>query len=465
MNLLSGGDVAIQRLTAEDRLMLWPDAVWPQDIGALVVLDGRNLLSPDGRFRLETARNFVAGRLHLVPRFRQLLYVPPQRLGGPLWVDDPTFDLAQHVNVTSVAGPGDEAGLLEATEELRRRRLDRARPLWEMWFLTGLEEGRVGLFVRTHHSIADGIAGVAMLAAFLDADEDAVASGPEPWTPHTGPTPAELIADRSEARRAAVRSAAISLAHPAASVRSLAAAWPALRELMGEGEAVTTSLDRMVGPNRALALVRADFATVKNVAHANDVKVNDVLLACTGGGIRRLLASRGESTDGLVLRVYVPVSLRHGRYEGARGNDIGQMVVPVPVGVADPSRRLLQIAAETAARKARVRPSLGQLPNRGLAGRLTLRLMDRHRVNVTTADLPGSPIPLYMAGARVLEMFPLLPLIARVSLGVGALSYAGQFEIMAVADGDSYPDLEIFADGLRDDLRALELNLPASAAA
>ncbi len=455
----------IERLTAEDRLMLWPDAVWPQDIGALAVLDGRKLFTAEGTFRLDSVREVVAGRLHLVPRLRQLVHVPPERLGGPLWVDAPAFDISQHVLVASIPAPGGEAELLEATEQIRRRRLDRARPLWEMWFLTGLAQGRVGMFVRTHHAIADGIAGVATLAAFLDFDETAVAAIPRPWTPQPPPTEAELLAARRGERRAALRKAAGSFAHPLASIRSGMAAWPALRELLLEAQPVTTSVDRIVGPSRALALVRTDFDAVRNVAHGFDVKVNDVLLACVGGGIRRLLTSRSERVDGLVMPVYVPVSLRHGQYEGARGNDIAQMVVPVPIGTADPARRLLLIAAETTLRKARVRPPLGKLPNRGLAGRLMLKLMDRHRVNVTTADLPGSPIPLYMAGARVLEMFPLLPLIARVSLGVGALSYAGRFAVMAVADGDGYPDLDVFASGFIDDFRTLERKLPLSSAA
>src|SRR5262245_42920557 len=119
----------MERLTAEDRLMLWPDKIWPQDIGALTVLDGTCLLDPDGRFRVELVRRAVESRLHLVPRFRQLLYQPRPGLGGPLWTDDPAFDIGQHVRVAPLPSPGDEAALLLATERLRRRRLDRSRPL------------------------------------------------------------------------------------------------------------------------------------------------------------------------------------------------------------------------------------------------------------------------------------------------------------------------------------------------
>lgn len=162
----------MERLTANDRVMLWPDAIWPQEIGALAVLEGTVLLDSSGEVRIEEVRRAVESRLHLVPRFRQLLYVPRPGLGGPLWVDATTFNLADHVRIAPLPAPGDEATLLSAVQRLRRRRLDRSRPLWEMWFLPGLPDKRVGLFVRMHHAIADGIAGLATVGAFLDPVPD-----------------------------------------------------------------------------------------------------------------------------------------------------------------------------------------------------------------------------------------------------------------------------------------------------
>jgi hypothetical protein len=132
----------VGRLTDEDQRMLWPDEIWPQEIGALAVLDG-GLAGPGGRVRAEAVGEVIAARLRLVPRFRQLLYVPRPGLGRPLSVDAPAFDLADHVRVVPVPAPGDEAALLRAAEQLRRVRLDRSRPLWQMWLLPGLPEGRV----------------------------------------------------------------------------------------------------------------------------------------------------------------------------------------------------------------------------------------------------------------------------------------------------------------------------------
>jgi diacylglycerol O-acyltransferase len=456
--------VTIERLTPEDELMLWPDEVWPQDIGALILMDDGGL--PDGRgtFRIDRARQAVAGRLHLVPRFRQLLYVPPRGLGGPLWVDAHAFDIRRHVQELPVPAPGDEEQLLLAIEQLRRRRLDRSRPLWEMWFLTGLADGGVALFVRMHHCMADGMAGVASMASFLDLEPDTSPSPPEPWTPAPMPTEAALLEDSRARRRASTRARLSALAHPVKGVRRMLGEWPAIRELLAERPLAATSLDRVVGQDRKLSLIRCELRSIKDTAHAHGAKVNDVLLAGIAGGLRALLSSRGEPVEG-VLRIYVPVSLHQGVRAAARGNLIAQMVVELPIGVADPITRLRQIAAETKERKSRTRPSLGKVPHRGIAGRLFLKLVDRQRVNVSSADIPGPESPLYFAGARLLEVFPMVQLLGKNSLTVGAMSYAGRFNMMVVADRDAYPDLDVFVSGMQTELSALIGELPKSAVA
>ena len=444
----------MERLTAQDQLMLWPDEIWPQDIGALAVLDGSSLLDTDGRFRIEAVREAVAARLHLVPRFRQLLYVPPRRLGVPLWVDAANFELSDHIVELRLPRLGDEAQFLLAIEQLRKQRLDRSRPLWQMWCLTGLPDRRVGLFVRMHHTIADGMAGVATVAKFLDAAPDAVTASPRAWTPEPMPTESELLQDKRRRRLQQIRRALSVLTHPVTSGRHLAAGWPAMRELLAERPLPATSLDRRVGPDRTLALIRSSLELIKKVGHTSDATVNDVLLTVAAGGLRALLKSREEPVE-QVLRIYVPVSLHHEPRAQARGNLIGQMVVPLPVGVSDPVLRLRLIANETVRRKARSRPSLGVVPHRGIAGRAFLKIVDRQRVNLTSADIPGPQVPQYFNGARLIEVFPIAPLIGKVSLAVAAMSYAGQFNITVIADRDTYPDLDILVAGVREELQAL----------
>lgn len=452
--------VTTERLTAEEQVVLWPDKVWPQEIGALGTFDGDGLLDRDGRFRIEAVRQAIAARLHLVPRFRQLLYVPRRGLGGPLWIDAPAFDLTSHVQVSPLPAAGDEAALLFATEQLRCR-LDRSRPLWQMWFLPGLPGNRVAMFVKMHHVIADGIAGVATIGTFLDPTPDAVTAPARPWTPEPAPTERALLADNLQQHAGELGRAVSVLTRPTATGQHLHAAWRAMRELHAAEPAPATSLNRVAGLDRSLALIRSSLDQVKHIAHAQNATVNDVLLTVTAGGLRELLRSRGELDDDLTVRIDVPVTLRpaQGR-DQARGNLIGQFVVPLPIGVADPGRRLAQIATETAARKAESHPSVGTMLRSRIARRALLKTLDRQPINVTSADVPGPQFPLYLAGAQLLEVFPVLPLVANVSLAVGAMSYAGQFNIMAVADKDTYPDLGVFAAGAKDGLRALAASTP-----
>jgi hypothetical protein len=159
-----GGTPVLERLTASDLfLLMWDDYGWSSDIGGLAIRDGTRLLDPDGRVRIAAVRTLLEPRLHLIPRFRQLLYRTREGLGWPLWVDTPRFDLADHVRVHPLAAPAGEAQLLAACQELARQRLDPARPLWELWLLPGLPDRRVGAYLRLHHALADG---AAALAAF-----------------------------------------------------------------------------------------------------------------------------------------------------------------------------------------------------------------------------------------------------------------------------------------------------------
>jgi diacylglycerol O-acyltransferase / wax synthase len=452
----------VDRLTDEDQRMLWPDEIWPQDIGVLAVLDGSGLVGPSGRVRIEAVREVIAARLHLVPRFRQLLYVPGPGLGRPLWVDAPAFDLADHVQVVPVPDPCDEAALLRAAEQLRRRRLDRSRPLWQVWLLPGLAEGRVGLVVKIHHVIGDATAGMAALGALLDPMPIAPAGPTQPWTPAPPPTARDLLADNLRHYARGLGHAASALTRPVTTARHARAAWTAVREVAAGPPAARTSLDRLAGAGRTLAPIRSSLDQARQIAHRHHATVNDVLLAVTAGGLRALLRSRGEPVGGLVVPIYVPITLRPAQQrDQARGNLTALMTVPLPVGVADPGRRLEQIAAETARRKAETRPSVGTVLHGPMPRRALLAVMSHQHVNLVSADVSGPPQPLYLAGARLLEVFPVLPLMGKTTLGVGALSYAGQFNMMAVADHDACPDLDVLAAAAREELQVL--TVPARA--
>lgn len=448
----------IERVSAEDQVMLAASEVWPQDVCALALLDGEVLFDVGGRFRTEAVRALIGSRLHLVPRFRQLISHPRRGLGAPLWVDAPTFDLAQHVQELPLEPPAGEAELLLAAEQLRRQRLDPSRPMWEMWFLTGLPDLRIGLLVKIHHTIADGLAAMTILSAFLDRTPRTQDTPLEPareWKPAPPPSELRLFADNLVRHIQAIGRGVAALVRPRATFRRLRDAWPAARELLAEEPASKTSIDRMVGPGRTFAVVRSSYLQARRAARTRGGTINDLLLAATAGGLRKLLIGRGEPVEGITLRLFVPVTLRHRLHGPAQGTEIAQMVVPIGLEGANPFTRLREIALETTRRKARTRTSLGTLFGGPLVRGLLLKAVVRQRVNVTTASVPGPIRPLSFAGAPVLEVFPLVALMGNVPLGIGAVSYAGTWNIGLAVDSDAFPDLEVLAAGVRDELSSL----------
>jgi diacylglycerol O-acyltransferase len=447
----------MDRLTPQDLMNLWPDDLgWPMDLGALAILDGVGLRDAQGRFDLEPVRTAVEGRLSLVPRFRQVLLAPRPGLGRPLWVDAQAFDVGDHVGVLPLVAGADERELLAAVEQLRSRRLDRSRPLWEMWLLPGLSRGRVGMFIRLHHTVADGVAGVATLGALLDEEPDVPGSPARPWTPRPPPTSLDLLLDNIRHRVAAVRHLLGLLARPVATARQVRLAWPAARTGLFDRSAPRTSLNRPVGAHRRFVLVRARLDSMRQIAHAHGGTVNDVLLAAVAGGARQLLLSRGDRVEGVVLRAFVPMSLHREGPGQARGNQDAVMVAHLPIGEPDDLARLRMIAAQTGPLKRTIHsPALNAFPS-GLVQRFFWRVAKHQRyVNLAITNVPGPSRPLYLAGAPVLELFPVAPISINMTLGIGALSYAGQFAITAIADRDACPDVDVFTDGLRSALQAL----------
>ena len=456
----------LDRLTASDLfLLLWDDYGWSTDIGGLAILDGDRLLDDQGRVRVDAICRHLEPRLHLVPRFRQLLYRPRRGLGWPLWVDAPSFNLADHIRVWPLAAPADQAQLLQASQELARRRLDPARPLWELWLLPGLPERRLGAVLRLHHVLADGPAAMAAFGALFDQTPDAPGLAAPPWTPTPVPSAGQLLRDNVHRRRKELGRGSSCLVHPRRTLRRARRALPAWREVLTEQPAPRTSINRPVGADRRLAVIHGRLDLTKQIAHSHQAKVNDVILTAVAGGLRQLLASRGEDVDGLVQRAMVTISQHQELSRQVHGNKPGWMMVPLPIGEPDPVRRLALIAAETAARKHQARPEAGSGIFRFVAGqRIWYRLFPRQRsVNLVVSNVPGPPVPLYLAGARLQEIYPMMPPMGNLTLVVAALSFAGQLNLTAVADRDSCPDLEVFVQGVRTALDGLASSVLAPA--
>ena len=456
----------LDRLSGSDLLMLQSEeAGWPMHIGVVAVLDGTFAVDTDGRFDIEAARRAVGRRLCRVPRFRQVLQVPPRLLGPPVWVDAPAVDLARHVHVRPLALLAGTAQLLRVVEELWSGRFDPARPLWEMWFLPGLTGGRVGVLLKVHHVVADGVGGMALLGALLDGDRAGSAAEPHPADRPPAAPPSTSALLRDQLRR--LRASGCALAHPVTLVRQMNRARLALREFDAVRRVPPTSLDRVVGPGRRIGVVSGRLDPVRDVAHAHGATVNDVLLTAVAGGLRALLLSRGEDVHDLHPLAYEPVTLLLRRRPGGRPDDVGMIFVPLAVGVADPLERLRAVTAATADRKRHVIPAPVGLPTRTrLVRRMMMRFAARQRwAAVYVADVPGPRTRLYLEGAELLELLPVVPIAGRTPIGVGALSYAGALGITVVADRDACPDIEIFTDGLRATLTGLAAVSPSRTAA
>ena len=414
----------------------------PMHVAALMILEGQ----PD----LDVLRGIFGRRLGRAPRLRQVLYRPPPGLGPPVWVDDENFDVRQHVRARPVPAPGDEASLLRACAELDAEPLDRSRPLWQMWLLTGLADGRCGVLIRLHHVVADGIAALGMLSVLSDPGTQAC--DPPPGAPGPVPGVTALAADQLRRQALLLRALAARLRRPRAMIARLGVLARQAGRLAREGRAPRVSLNVPVTGPRHVLLIRADLERARTVGHAHGGTVNDVVLAAVAGGARSLLRSRGELGPGLVLKASVAASVRDPADRRAAGNRVGVMIVPLPVAEADPDRCLARIAAATARRKT--------LPPYQPGGRLAQRwmaaVMSRQRlVNVLVSNLPGPAAPLRLGGARVLEMFQIGVVQGNLTVSVGALSYAGQLNLGIAADAAAVPDAEAFAAGLSDTLSTL----------
>jgi diacylglycerol O-acyltransferase / wax synthase len=437
------------RLSLADRSNLRMErAETPAHVAGLCVVEARPLLDASGELDLATIRRRLDRRLVRVPELRRVVHRPRPLCGPPLWVDDPSFSIDRHVHSVAVAPPGDETSLLEAAELLLRPPLDRSRPLWELWFLTGLAGGRLGVLFKIHHAVADGLAAIALIASLLDFEPDAPDPPLEAWTAAPAPAALALLADSARCRAA---SAASKLGHPVRLARGIAAAMADTAGMFrGFSAAPRTSLNALPGAARHVRAVHLDLERARAVAHAHGAKVNDVVLAVVTGGVRELLRARGELLDGMELKVSVPATLRRADAARELGNAVGVIIVPVPAGEPDAVRRLEGIAAATRAAKAAQHPAyaeglMGWLAAVGLSRPLVTR---QRMVNFFVTNVPGPRDALYVLGARIEDVMPVTGLAGNVTLVFAALSYRGRLNVVVDADAGACADVDVLVAGM-----------------
>jgi diacylglycerol O-acyltransferase / wax synthase len=458
-------DSRFRRLSRFDRVFLRlerPDL--PEHVAGLCVLEATPLLDARGELDLERIERRLERRLVRVPELRRVLHNTPPLCGLPLWVDDPRFSIAHHIHAAPVRPPGDEAGFLATAELLLRPLLDRSRPLWELWFVTGLQGGRLGLVFKIHHVIADGLAAVALVGALLDLDPDAPDPPAESWSPQPVPSARALLADSTRHR---VSAATAVLRHPVRVARKAAADAAGAVDMFRKARSAAprTSLNGLPRLGRRLRAVHLDLQAARAVAHAHAATVNDVLLCVVAGGVADLLAARGEEVEGLELKASVPATLRSADSAREMGNAAGAIVVGLPAGERDPFRRLEAVAASSRAAKAEQQRAAAQgvFGLLGASSLLIRWLTQRQRmVNFFVSNVPGPPVPLHLLGARLENVMPVIGLAGNITLMFAALSYCGRLSLVVNADRPAYPDLDVLVGGV--ELACRELGVEAEAA-
>lgn len=458
----------VARLTVVDRMFLHDErAEWPCHFGGLAVVDGRALLDGSGRLPLDELRDCLGRRLAAIPDLRQRIHVPGRLQGGPLWVDDPRFSVERHFHEAVVPSPGGNAELLEAAARAYASVLDRSRPLWELWLLTGLSDGRIGILLKLHHAVADGPAAVALMAGLFDVDRNGRDSIALPWTSQPAPGRRALLADNASSKLRTLARGVASLTHPLRVLSAVRVSILVLRRALGQQGAPRTSLNGVVGAGRRIRSVRFDLVAMKDVAHLHGGKLNDVVLAVWSGGLRQLLLSRGEAVEGIELKVGQAVSLRRPSGDQAIDNQAGSIVLPLPVGEADAARRLDRIVATTRRTKAIQRPAAIMNAMAAMSGTPLGQYLNLHQraVNVMVTNVVGPPVPMYVLGAPILEILPIIQLVGNVGLTLCAFSYAGRVSLVVTADAGGFPDIDELIRGMELDWQSLSSTSPEELAA
>ena len=429
-------------------------------VGAILLFEGP---PPDYQDFLDG----IESRMHLTPRYRQKLAFPRFEMGRPMWVDDPCFNLEYHVRHTALPSPGSFDQLLKLAGRIYSQRLDRSKPLWETWLVQGMETNRFALITKTHHSMIDGVAGVDLASVLFDVEPVPRHVEPEPWTPQPVPSDAELIAEGVKgvvkAPFGAAQRAIQAVQSPGRTARQVRDAAEALGEVAwaGVNPAPSIPLNVPIGPHRRLDRVRASLDDLKRIKNELGGTVNDVVLTVVAGALRRWLRSRGVRTEGLELRALVPVSIR-AEDDAQMGNRIAAMRGPLPVYVDDPVERLRIVREEMQGLKeskqalgAEVIAGLNDFAPPTILAQASRLNFSTRLFNLIVTNVPGPQFPLYLLGRELQEIVPLAFLPENHAMAVAIMSYNGTVDFGLLGDYDAMPDLDFFADAVRESLAEL----------
>ncbi|MDG5485493.1 WS/DGAT/MGAT family O-acyltransferase [Mycolicibacterium gadium] len=470
--------MTVDRMSPLDAYFLYAedDGVNHMHLGGLITLDG----TPPPHDEVLT---FVDSRLDNIPRYRQVIKQVPWELGRPVWLTDPHFDIAFHVRRTALPEPGGQSDLRALFEQVMSQRLDRTRPLWELWIVEGLAEGGWAVISKTHHAMVDGVAGTELLTELFSTDPET------PVLQHDSVVPSESPIDAAPSDRQLVVGAVTDLVRsPVEQVRAIAGVLRTPRTILNTASGtlgmsrriarrnVVSSLNGKVGPNRRFAYDHRSLDDVRAIREAFGGTINDVVLTAATQGFREFLLSRGEPVEGRTVRTLIPVAL-HARDErgtavgdGRATNKVTGMFAELPVGIDDPVDCLREITAQLGALKesggAEAGSALTSMSEHAPAALFALgvRVVGRTgqgNVNTTITNVPGPKIPLYILGHQVTHIYaypPPFPIGARTSIGV--YSYLGNVHFGVTADHSSVPDVDAISTGMQRGFDQLLQQIP-----
>jgi diacylglycerol O-acyltransferase / wax synthase len=435
-----------------------------------------------GGYSFDAVQAVVVGRLTRIPMFRRRLVTVPLHLGHPVWIDDPHFDIDYHFRRAAVPSPGGLPELCEMAADFMSRPLDRAKPMWEMQVVEGLQDGRIGVLAKVHHSMVDGVSGAEIMVHLFDLEPQ-----PPPEAAAPPPDPAgERVPSELELVGRALASAAVRPLRLLSLVpRTVGAAVGLVRVRRGSTgrtmpapfSAPRTPFNAAITPHRSVAATRLGLNDVKDVKRAFGCTVNDVVLALCGGALRRYLDRLGELPDKPLIAV-VPISVRdQTRTEGS--NAVSAMFTTLATDLADPGERIAAIHETTKGAKeehnalgADLLTDWAEFAAPAVftrASRLytSMKLADRHRPihNVVVSNVPGPNFPLFFAGARLEMLFPLGPVMEGAGLNITVLSYLDSIDVGLIACRELVPDLWDLAHAFEEAMEELLLAAKAAKAA
>jgi WS/DGAT/MGAT family acyltransferase len=445
-----------QRLTQIDNSFLVYEDTLPEcatHVASTQIHEAAPLRRQSGEIDIDRIEEYVLWRLDRIPRYRQRLATTPIER-HPVWVDDATFNIRYHVRHSRLPHPGSERQLKRMIGRIFSQRLDREKPLWELWVIEGLEGDRVAVFSKVHHCMVDGVSGSELIAALLTPEPVEKPEPPARWSPRPVPTRIELGAgEAARALRAPFQlgSALRRLARDEGGARHhLAERMRAMGRLIAETRGVTpVPFNRPVGPHRRIDWLPMSLARIKEVRENAGGTVNDVVLAIASGAIGRFLArQRGVDLAKLRFRAMAPVSVRTPEQRGTMGKRVSAWTVELPVAVAAPVERLEIIRRETEhlkqTKQALGAETLTQVTEWTGSGLLSLgaRLANLGTpFSTVITNIPGPRTPLYLMESPLLEIHPHVPLMGTLGLGIALFSYDGTLSWGFSADWDLVPDV------------------------